>query len=147
VENEREAALDAATGLTTIEAENAYALCVAQAKNIVPAIISREKAQAVKKNGLLEIVETKESLDSIGGLDVLKDWLLKRRNAFGKKARAYGHCLSIAIRKAAACPVCGAQWFYQSEQVVTAVVWLAAKTLFPSTAATAPRLPVDCDKE
>ena len=56
----------------------------------MPTVIAREKAQAVKKNGLLEIIETKESLESIGGLDVLKDWLLKRRNAFGKKARAYG---------------------------------------------------------
>jgi ATP-dependent 26S proteasome regulatory subunit len=89
-EKDREAALDAATGLTTIEAENAFALSVAESKAIVPAIIAREKAQAVKKNGLLEIIETKESLESIGGLDVLKDWLLKRRTAFGKKARAYG---------------------------------------------------------
>jgi ATPase family protein associated with various cellular activities (AAA) len=89
-EKDREAALDAATGPTTTEAENAFALSVAEAKVILPTIIAREKAQAVKKNGLLEIIETKESLDSIGGLDVLKDWLLKRRNAFGKKARAYG---------------------------------------------------------
>jgi SpoVK/Ycf46/Vps4 family AAA+-type ATPase len=89
-ESERETALDAASGLTTIEAENAFALSVAESKAIVPTVIAREKAQAVKKNGLLEIIETKESLDCIGGLDVLKDWLLKRRNAFGKKARAYG---------------------------------------------------------
>ena len=53
-------------------------------------IVAREKAQAVKKNGLLELVETKESLESIGGPDVLKDWLLKRRNAFGQKAIEYG---------------------------------------------------------
>ena len=89
-EKDREAALDAASGLTTIEAENGFALSVAETKGIVATIIAREKAQAVKKNGLLEIIETKESLESIGGLDVLKDWLLKRRDAFGKKARAYG---------------------------------------------------------
>jgi ATP-dependent 26S proteasome regulatory subunit len=89
-EQDREAALDSAAGLTTIEAENAFALSVAESNAIVPTIIAREKAHAVKKNGLLEIIETQESLDSIGGLDVLKDWLLKRRNAFGKKARAYG---------------------------------------------------------
>jgi SpoVK/Ycf46/Vps4 family AAA+-type ATPase len=89
-EQDRETTLDAASGLTTVEAENAFALSVAEAKVIVPTIISREKAQAVKKNGLLEIVVAKESLNSIGGLDVLKDWLLKRRNAFAKRARAYG---------------------------------------------------------
>ena len=89
-EQDREAALDAAGGLTTIEAEAAFALSVVEAKGIVPAIIAREKAQAVKKNGLLEIIETKESLESIGGLDVIKQWLLKRRNAFGKRAAQYG---------------------------------------------------------
>ena len=42
--------------------------------------MAREKAQAVKKNGLLELVGTRESVESIGGLDALKEWLLKRRN-------------------------------------------------------------------
>jgi len=86
----REKAIDAASGLTTIEAENAFALSVVESKGIDPAIVAREKAGAVKKNGILELVETKESLDSIGGLDVLKDWLLKRRNAFSQRAIEYG---------------------------------------------------------
>ena len=85
----REAALSAATGLTTIEAENAFALSVVETRNITPAVIAREKAHAIKKNGLLEIIETAASLDSIGGLDVLKGWLLKRKHAFSEQARAY----------------------------------------------------------
>ena len=88
--DQREKVVDAASGLTTIEAENAFALSVAESKGINPEIVAKEKAQAVKKNGLLELVETKESLDSIGGLDVLKEWLLKRRYAFGQKAIDYG---------------------------------------------------------
>jgi SpoVK/Ycf46/Vps4 family AAA+-type ATPase len=52
--------------------------------------VSREKAQAVKKNGLLEICATDTPLDRIGGLDLLKDWLLKRRDAFSRKAVEYG---------------------------------------------------------
>jgi len=44
----------------------------------------------VKKNGILEIIETKENLESIGGLDVLKEWLLKRRHAFSQRAIEYG---------------------------------------------------------
>ncbi len=86
----REAALDAASGLTTIEAENAFALSVVETKGIDSAVIAREKAQAVKKSGILELVETRESLDSIGGLDVLKTWLVKRKDAFGQKAIDYG---------------------------------------------------------
>lgn len=66
---ERTKAVGAACGLTTMEAENAFALAVVQTKQITPSVVAREKAQAVKKNGLLEIVEAKESLSSIGGLD------------------------------------------------------------------------------
>jgi hypothetical protein len=88
--DDRDKVLDAASGLTTIEAENAYALSVVLSKKIDPVLVAREKAQVVKKNGLLELIETHESLESIGGLDVLKDWLLKRRQAFTKKAVDYG---------------------------------------------------------
>ncbi len=86
----REHVIDAARGLTTVEAENAFALSVAESKSITAAVVAREKAQTVKKNGLLELVETNETLESIGGLDVLKTWLLKRRHAFGSRAREYG---------------------------------------------------------
>ncbi len=82
--------IDAARGMTTTEAENAFALSVVETASLSPAVIAREKAQAVKKNGLLELVETGESLDSIGGLDLLKEWLLKRREAFTPRAIEYG---------------------------------------------------------
>jgi SpoVK/Ycf46/Vps4 family AAA+-type ATPase len=86
----RDQAIDAACGLTTIEAENAFALSYAQTRTIEASVVAREKAQAVKKSGLLEIIETRESLDSIGGLDAMKDWLLKRRHAFTQRAVDYG---------------------------------------------------------
>jgi AAA+ superfamily predicted ATPase len=86
----REIAIDAASGLTTIEAENVFALSFVQARTIDSAIVSREKALALKKGGLLEIVQCETSLDSVGGLDLLKEWLLQRREAFSKKAVAYG---------------------------------------------------------
>jgi SpoVK/Ycf46/Vps4 family AAA+-type ATPase len=73
-----------------MEAENAFALSFVQTGTIEPSVVAREKAQAVKKNGLLEIIEAKETLESIGGLDVLKSWLLKRRDAFGQRAKDYG---------------------------------------------------------
>ena len=86
---ERTKAIEAACGLTTMEAENAFALAVVQTKSITPSVVAREKAQAVKKNGLLEIVESKETINSIGGLDCLKQWLQQRRLAFSDKAAAY----------------------------------------------------------
>jgi SpoVK/Ycf46/Vps4 family AAA+-type ATPase len=89
-QEDREKILDAATGLTTMEAENAFALSVVEHGNIMAETIAREKAQTIKKNGLLEIVETKETLDSIGGLEILKTWLLKRKSGFTQKAKEYG---------------------------------------------------------
>jgi ATP-dependent 26S proteasome regulatory subunit len=89
-ENATIALLDAARGMTTTEAENAYALSIVETSGLDVAIVAREKAQAVRKNGLLELIETQESLSSIGGLDVLKEWLLKRREAFTPRAIEYG---------------------------------------------------------
>ena len=86
----RESALAAAGGLTTLEAENAFALSLIESETITPAIVAREKAHALKKVGLLEVITPTESLDSIGGLDALKAWLLQRREAFTKRARDYG---------------------------------------------------------
>jgi SpoVK/Ycf46/Vps4 family AAA+-type ATPase len=88
--DDRDGILDAATGMTCGEAENAYALAIIESKKVNSGIVAREKAATVKKNGILEIVTVKESLDSIGGLDVLKDWLVKRRDAFTRKAVEYG---------------------------------------------------------
>lgn len=89
-EAEQESALNAARGLTTIEAENAFALSVVEAKGVVSQVIAREKSQVVKKSGLLEIIQSQESLENVGGLEALKAWLVKRKNAFSQRAREYG---------------------------------------------------------
>lgn len=87
--DERDRILDAATGMTCTEAENAYALAVIECKRVDPGVVAREKASTVARNGLLEIVEVRETLDDIGGLDVLKAWLIQRSEAFGERARQY----------------------------------------------------------
>jgi len=89
-EDEREEILHAALGLTTIEAENVFALSVVESGKLDPAIISREKARTLKRNGLVEVIETKPSLDAIGGLDNLKQWLEARKLAFSAEAKEFG---------------------------------------------------------
>ncbi|ETA75072.1 AAA family ATPase [Ligilactobacillus equi] len=42
----------------------------------------QQKEQFIKKSGLLEMVPIKESLDDIGGLDKLKDWLRTKKTVF-----------------------------------------------------------------
>ena len=86
----REDVINSSCGMTSIEAENAFALSVIEAGGFSPAVISREKALTVKKNGLLEIHQASGSLDQIGGLDLLKGWLVQRKDAFGRKAVEYG---------------------------------------------------------
>jgi hypothetical protein len=88
--DERDQILDAASGLTTFEAENAFALSVVSNKAVTPRTVATEKANSIKSNGLLEVVETFAGLEGIGGLETLKGWLLKRRDAFGQKAKEYG---------------------------------------------------------
>lgn len=85
-----DAILEAATGMTCAEAENALALSLVETKGLDPVRIAREKAQAVRKGGILELVEDLPSLSSIGGLDLLKEWLMLRKDAFGRKAQDYG---------------------------------------------------------
>jgi AAA+ superfamily predicted ATPase len=86
----REAVIRAATGLTTMEAENAFALSLIESGTIQPSLVAREKAHALKSSGLLEVIETTASLDAIGGLENLKAWLVKRGEAFTERARTYG---------------------------------------------------------
>ncbi len=86
----RERLLEAASGLTSIEAENAFALSVVEAGRLDPAVVAREKASEVKKSGLLEVWPAGQSMDSIGGLDELKAWLRQRRDAFGREAQQFG---------------------------------------------------------
>jgi SpoVK/Ycf46/Vps4 family AAA+-type ATPase len=88
--NDTESILHAALGLTTIEAENAFALSLVECSTIDPAIVAREKARRLKSSGLLEVIEAAPGLSDIGGLEVLKRWLSQRRSAFGSAARNYG---------------------------------------------------------
>lgn len=45
-------------------------------------LILNEKQQFIKKSGLLELIDFKESIKDIGGLENLKEWLEKKSNVF-----------------------------------------------------------------
>jgi len=89
-DEQAEAAAEAARGLTTVEAEDIMALSLVTERTLDPTMIAREKAVAIGRDGILELVEPTETAADVGGLDNLKGWLAKRRNAFGKEAREYG---------------------------------------------------------
>lgn len=85
-----DSSVDAATGLTLTEAENAFAKSLAMTSTLEPSVISDEKRQIVKKSGLLEFIHSDGSLDAIGGHEVLKSWLKRRARALTPEAKAYG---------------------------------------------------------
>jgi hypothetical protein len=53
-------------------------------------LILEEKRQSIRQTQILEFYPTTEKISDIGGLDNLKDWLLRRGGAFTERARQYG---------------------------------------------------------
>ena len=87
----REAAIDAAVGLTAEEAENCYSRSLVTSKRIDPVLVAAEKRRVVAREKVLTWYDPDpRGLDGVGGLDVLKAWLTSRRAAFSERARAYG---------------------------------------------------------
>jgi SpoVK/Ycf46/Vps4 family AAA+-type ATPase len=82
--------IDAALGMTVVEAENAFSVSLVEAGKFDSSIIRREKALIVKKTGLLEVVEAVDSLDDVGGLENLKEYLNMRKDTFTKEAKEFG---------------------------------------------------------
>ena len=84
--------VDAALGMTSMEADLAF--CLAAVKDDLgqnaPYTVSSEKEQIIKKSGILDYFPKNESLKDVGGMEVLKDWLCKRQKAYEKKARDFG---------------------------------------------------------
>jgi ATP-dependent 26S proteasome regulatory subunit len=89
----RDRLLQAALGLTAGEAENVFAKILVTHQRLsgehVQEVFS-EKQQIVRKSGLLEYYPAAETMEQVGGLGVLKDWLQKRTVAFSHEARAFG---------------------------------------------------------
>jgi SpoVK/Ycf46/Vps4 family AAA+-type ATPase len=53
-------------------------------------LILEEKRQTIRQTQILDFYPAQEDMSDIGGLDNLKDWLLRRGGAFSEKARQYG---------------------------------------------------------
>ena len=87
---QREGILQAALGLTAMEAENVFAKSLVEKHGFDVDVILSEKEQIIRKSALLEYYRTSEAFADVGGLDLLKDWMDKRTVAFSEKAREFG---------------------------------------------------------
>ena len=87
----REAAIDAAVGLSAEEAANCYAKSLVTTKSIDPLIVGKEKQRVIARERVLTWYEPDaRGLAAVGGLGVLKDWLTQRALALSQKARDFG---------------------------------------------------------
>ena len=90
--NLRNRLIDAALGMTSMEADLAY--CLASVKDGFddksPFTVSSEKEQIIRKSGILDYFPKNESLKDVGGMENLKKWLKKRQLAYDKEARDWG---------------------------------------------------------
>ena len=88
---QRDAAIDAAVGLSGEEAQACYSRSLVQLRKIDPALVASEKKRVVSRERVLEWYDPiKGGLDAVGGLDNLKGWLNTRKTAYSPAARAYG---------------------------------------------------------
>jgi len=85
--------IDAARGLTVMEARLAYGRAAAELQRLdetAAPSVAREKERIIRESQVLEHVRVTSEMTDVGGLDALKDWLERRGKAFGPSARKFG---------------------------------------------------------
>lgn len=94
-EEDREKLMPSLKGMTAFEIDRMLDMAMSSNGSLSAEdteMILRQKKQMVKKSGLLELIDTPESLDSIGGMDALKKYLTNKANVVKRMsdARRYG---------------------------------------------------------
>ena len=82
-------------GLTKLEIDHVLNMIIESKKNISISgreIIIKEKGQIIKKSSILEIIDFKEKIEDIGGLEGLKEWLRSKAQIFRRleEAKKFG---------------------------------------------------------
>lgn len=82
-------------GLTKLEIDHVLNMMIEHKKTISSAdqnTIIKEKGQIIKKSAVLELIDFKEKIADIGGLEGLKEWLGSKSKIFRRldEAKAYG---------------------------------------------------------
>lgn len=83
--------IDAALGMTVMEADLAFCLSAVKDNFNInsPRTVALEKEQIIKKSGLLDYYQVNEELKNVGGMEYLKRWLEKRKQAYDFRAQLW----------------------------------------------------------
>lgn len=89
----RDKVVRSALGLSSNQAQRVFAKAIVSdgvldERDI--GLITAEKKQIIRESGALEFFSPTETISDVGGLEVLKEWLRMREQAFGQQARDYG---------------------------------------------------------
>lgn len=97
-EKDREKLMPSLKGMTAFEIDRMLDMAMSSNGSLSAddkEMILKQKKQMVKKSGVLELVDAPESIDSIGGVEVLKDYLKKKSGIYAKLADAIKFGVSI----------------------------------------------------
>lgn len=89
----REKIIQAALGLSAMQAQRVFAKAVVQNGTMDDRdieLVTSEKKEIIRESEALEFYPATETPDNVGGLGALKKWLRLRERAFAKEARDYG---------------------------------------------------------
>ena len=89
---QRQQFIKACQGLTRCRIARVLAKCLVLGKVDIRALaaVIEEKRQTIRETGILEFIPVQSSLESIGGLENLKQWVTVRSRSFSDEAREYG---------------------------------------------------------
>ncbi len=82
-----------ALGLTANQAQRVFAKAIVRNGTLDEQdidLITREKKAIIRESGALEFFPVSETLDQVGGLDILKEWQRSRERCFTQEAQDYG---------------------------------------------------------
>jgi SpoVK/Ycf46/Vps4 family AAA+-type ATPase len=93
-EEQKEMLYRSLSGLTTQETPHVLAHAIVQTKlrlnDDVTRLVGEKKKENIRKSGLLEIIDTDETIKDVGGLDNLKAYLEECKLAFSSKSEEFG---------------------------------------------------------
>lgn len=115
----RDAAIDAAVGLSSQEIQTTFARSLIESSNIDPKAIAAEKKRIISKEPAMEYYEPRPGgFANVGGLENWKEWAIKQLISFGPEARAYNLDPAKAVMllgmsgcgKTLSCQALGSEW-------------------------------------
>lgn len=97
-EEDREKLMPSLKGMTSFEIDRMLDMAMSSNGSLSAEdseMILKQKKQMVKKSGLLELIDAPETLDNIGGMNALKDYLSKKANIIKRLPEALKYGVSV----------------------------------------------------